>query len=277
MPAWAPYSDSPADADFAMEHSGESFITNQLMLGMTTMESYNEFSAADIQYGLEEVQRNKVIRTFVRNAFTFHLNEIFSAVRNEYTDWDKPIQHPINIRYVPELVTSCLSTCPFGAGQGYVLTFDCLFFRRDSTMEALSDGHTVAPLMRVGYLHARRGAKTYIFHFNYQAKDSDYPQVGNYGIIARATTAPANVEVMKWWMDGAVDGTEELRFKWESRDYLKHKKVPCYPRPIGNSSIFRRGSHGLWAVNFLRLIVYLQSDTELLCRKAREQQWPQMK
>lgn len=100
MPAWAPYLDSPADADFAMEHSGESFITSQLMLGMTTMESYNDFSSTDIQYGLEEEQRNKVMRTFVRNAFTFHLNEIFSAIRNEYTDWDKPIQHPINIRYV---------------------------------------------------------------------------------------------------------------------------------------------------------------------------------
>lgn len=99
MPSWAPYSDSPADPDFAMEHSGESFITSQLMLGMTTMESYNDFSSADIQYGLEEDQRNKVLRTFVRNAFTFHLNEIFSAIRNEYTDWDKPIQHPINIRY----------------------------------------------------------------------------------------------------------------------------------------------------------------------------------
>lgn len=55
-------------------------------------------------------------------------------------------------------------------------------------MEALSDGHTIAPLMRVGYLHARRGAKTYIFHFNYQTKDSDYPQVGNYGIIARPSS-----------------------------------------------------------------------------------------
>lgn len=51
-----------------------------------------------LQYGLEEEQRNRLLRTFVRNAFSFHLNEIFSAVRNEYTDWDKPIQHPINIR-----------------------------------------------------------------------------------------------------------------------------------------------------------------------------------
>lgn len=120
MPSWGPFLplEDALDPEFAMEHSGEGFITSELMLGMTTTESYNDFSASDIQvsdavtrltqianstnlnrqYGLEEDQRNRLLRTFIRNAFTFHLNEIFSAVRNEYTDWDKPIQHPINIR-----------------------------------------------------------------------------------------------------------------------------------------------------------------------------------
>ncbi|XP_062711942.1 neuroligin-1 [Aedes albopictus] len=146
MPSWGPFLplEDSLDPEFAMEHSGEGFITSELMLGMTTTESYNDFSASDIQYGLEEEQRNRLLRTYIRNAFTFHLNEIFSAVRNEYTDWDKPIQHPINIR--------------------------------DSTMEALSDGHTLAPLIKVAYLHARRGAKTYMFHFAYQTKETEYPQ-----------------------------------------------------------------------------------------------------
>ncbi|XP_049295416.1 neuroligin-4, X-linked-like isoform X1 [Anopheles funestus] len=146
MPSWGPFLplEDSLDPEFAMEHSGEGFITSELMLGMSTTESYNDFSASDIQYGLEEDQRNRLLRTYIRNAFTFHLNEIFSAVRNEYTDWDKPIQHPINIR--------------------------------DSTMEALSDGHTVAPIIKVAYLHARRGAKTYMFHFGYQSKESEYPQ-----------------------------------------------------------------------------------------------------
>ncbi|XP_053679732.1 neuroligin-1-like [Anopheles nili] len=146
MPTWGPFLplEDSLDPEFAMEHSGEGFITSELMLGVTTTESYGDFSASDIQYGLEEDQRNRLLRTYIRNAFTFHLNEIFSAVRNEYTDWDKPIQHPINIR--------------------------------DSTMEALSDGHTVAPIIKVAYLHARRGAKTYMFHFGYQSKESEYPQ-----------------------------------------------------------------------------------------------------
>lgn len=133
-----------SEPSHAMEHASENFITSDLLLGTTTTESYNDFNAHDIQYGFEEEQRNKILRTYIRNAYTYHLNEIFSAVRNEYTDWDKPIQHPINIR--------------------------------DSTMEALSDGHTVSPLIRVAYLHARRGARTYFFHFGYQSKESDYPQ-----------------------------------------------------------------------------------------------------
>nr|CAI5838400.1 unnamed protein product [Callosobruchus analis] len=110
----------------------------------TTATVERSFSTLRRVKTFEEDQRNRVLRTYIRNAYVYHLNEIFSAVKNEYTDWDKPIQHPINIR--------------------------------DSTMEALSDGHTVAPLIRVAYLHARRGAKTYFFHFGYQTKDSDYPQ-----------------------------------------------------------------------------------------------------
>ncbi|EEB16933.1 acetylcholinesterase precursor, putative [Pediculus humanus corporis] len=135
---------SVVDPENAMEHASEAFITRELMLGAATTESYLDFNAADIQYGFEEDQRNRVLRTYVRNAYIYHLNEIFSTVRNEYTDWDKPILHPINIR--------------------------------DSTLEALSDGHTVSPLMRVGYLHAKRGAKTYFFHFGYQSKETEYPQ-----------------------------------------------------------------------------------------------------
>lgn len=147
MSSWAPT--PPLSVPFAvektLEKSSDAFTSCELMVGVTNTESYADFNANDIQYGFEEEQRNRVLRTYIRNAYVYHLNEIFSAVRNEYTDWDKPIQHPINIR--------------------------------DSTMEALSDGHTVAPLIKVAYLHARKGAKTYFFHFGYQTKESDYPQV----------------------------------------------------------------------------------------------------
>ncbi|XP_049947881.1 neuroligin-2-like [Schistocerca serialis cubense] len=142
LPRFGPSPDVPPG--LATERAADPFVSCDLMLGVTSTESYLDFSAADIQYGFEEDERDRVLRTYIRNTYVYHLNEIFSAVRNEYTDWDKPILHPINIR--------------------------------DSTMEALSDGHTVSPVIRTAYLHSRRGARTYLFHFAYQTKDSDYPQ-----------------------------------------------------------------------------------------------------
>lgn len=51
MPSWGPYLplDDAPDPEYAMEHSGQGFITKELMIGMTTTESYNDFNAADIQ------------------------------------------------------------------------------------------------------------------------------------------------------------------------------------------------------------------------------------
>ncbi|XP_014478522.1 PREDICTED: neuroligin-2-like isoform X2 [Dinoponera quadriceps] len=139
-----PVDQNNPDPGMDMERASDAFIKVPLILGVSTTESNLDFNANDIQFGFEEDHRNRILRTFIRNAYVYHLNEIFSAVRNEYTDWDKPVLHPIIIR--------------------------------DSTMEALSDGHTVAPLMRIAFYHARRGAKTYFYHFNHQSKDSGYLQ-----------------------------------------------------------------------------------------------------
>lgn len=89
----------------------------------------------------------------MRNVYRYHRNEIFAAIRNEYTDWEKPIQHPINIR--------------------------------DATLESLSDAAVAAPALRLAQLHARRGARTYFAHFAHQTKDADYPQVNAAGFSIR--------------------------------------------------------------------------------------------
>lgn len=51
MPTWGPFLplDDAPDPEFGMEHSGQGFITKELMIGITTTESYNDFNAADIQ------------------------------------------------------------------------------------------------------------------------------------------------------------------------------------------------------------------------------------
>lgn len=48
---------------------------------------------------------------------------------------------------------------------------------RDATLELLSDGHTAAPLVRLGYLHSLRGGRSYFLHFRHQSGERDFPQV----------------------------------------------------------------------------------------------------
>ncbi|CAG9567010.1 unnamed protein product [Danaus chrysippus] len=128
----------------AAGHELADFPHRELMFGLTTTESYLEFNAQDLEFGFNESRRDRILRTFVRNAYYYHLNEIYSTLKNEYTDWDKPIQNPLSVR--------------------------------DATLEVLSDGRTAAPLIRLGYLHALRGGVTYFTHFHHLSQDKDYPQ-----------------------------------------------------------------------------------------------------
>ncbi|XP_037976903.2 neuroligin-1 [Plutella xylostella] len=128
----------------AAGHELADFPHRELLFGLTTTESYLEFNAQDMEFGFNESRRDRILRTFVRNAYYYHLNEIYSTLKNEYTDWDKPVQNPLSVR--------------------------------DATLEVLSDGRTAAPLIRLGYLHALRGGTTFFTHFHHLSSDKDYPQ-----------------------------------------------------------------------------------------------------
>jgi neuroligin len=71
-----------------------------LLVGVTRAESYFVFNSEDVQYGIEADRRLKIMKTYVRNTYSYHLSEILATVINEYTDWERPVQHPINIRWV---------------------------------------------------------------------------------------------------------------------------------------------------------------------------------
>lgn len=74
-----------------------------------------------------------------------HLTKNMTSFQNEYTDWEKPARNQIG--------------------------------SRDATMDLLSDGHTAAPLIRLGYLHSVRGGRSYFLHFRHQTNERDFPQV----------------------------------------------------------------------------------------------------
>ncbi|KAJ8733631.1 hypothetical protein PYW07_014182 [Mythimna separata] len=117
-----------------------------LLFGVVTSEALWKFSAQDIQNGFEGERRDRIIRTYVRNAYTYHLSEIFFTIVNEYTDWERTVQHPINTR--------------------------------DAAVLALSDAQYVAPLVQTGdFLSSPdTSPRTFFYVFDYQTKDGDYPQ-----------------------------------------------------------------------------------------------------
>lgn len=69
-----------------------------LMIGVVRSEAYFSLTADDAQYGIEADRRTKILREFVRNTYTYHQAEILATIINEYTDWERPVQHPVNIK-----------------------------------------------------------------------------------------------------------------------------------------------------------------------------------
>lgn len=147
------------------------FSERNLLFGLTSTESYLDLSAQDLEFGFNETRRDRILRTYVRNSYYYHLNEIFSTLKNEYTDWERPMQNPLSVR--------------------------------DATLEVLSDGHTAAPLIRVGYLHSLRGGKTFFLHFLHQSGERDFPQVRKYMISgSMCERIYLNLKVKSWYSQG---------------------------------------------------------------------------
>ncbi|XP_015915685.1 neuroligin-4, X-linked isoform X2 [Parasteatoda tepidariorum] len=115
-----------------------------VLIGVTRIESFFYFGASEERYGIEAGRRDRILRTLVRNLFTFHLQEIFLTIVNEYTDWARPVQHPVNIL--------------------------------DGTVDALSDALVVAPLISSANILSKLNHRTFLYVFNYPTEASDYPQ-----------------------------------------------------------------------------------------------------
>ncbi|CAL1282269.1 unnamed protein product [Larinioides sclopetarius] len=115
-----------------------------VLIGVTRIESFFYFGASEERYGIEASRRDRILRTLVRNLFTFHLQEIFLTIVNEYTDWSRPVQHPVNIL--------------------------------DGTVDALTDALVVAPAVSSANLLSKMRHRTFLYVFNYPTEASDYPQ-----------------------------------------------------------------------------------------------------
>ncbi|CAG7721708.1 unnamed protein product [Allacma fusca] len=129
----------------------EQFKRSELIVVFTTSESAHELNKHELIHGFEADHKDRILRTLVRNVFNFHQQEIFSIVKNEYTDWDRPIPHPIPLR--------------------------------DATVEALSDCLVIAPALQVALIHGRRGAKTHLLHFSHVSREHDFSSYERLGSL----------------------------------------------------------------------------------------------
>lgn len=57
------------------------FASRELLFGLNTYESYLDLSAQDLEFGFNETRRDRILRTYVRNVYFYHLNEIYSALK----------------------------------------------------------------------------------------------------------------------------------------------------------------------------------------------------
>uniref|UniRef100_A0A1Y9IVR1 Carboxylesterase type B domain-containing protein n=1 Tax=Anopheles minimus TaxID=112268 RepID=A0A1Y9IVR1_9DIPT len=136
----------PTDSAIASTSGIEfsNFHKQDVLFGLTTYESYLELAAADLEFGFNETKRDRILRTFVRNTYRYHLNEIYSALKNEYTNWERSPR----------------------SAYGY----------RDAVLELLSDGLTAAPLVQLSHLHSLQGGRSYFLHFKHQSHEWKFPQ-----------------------------------------------------------------------------------------------------
>ncbi|XP_022663617.1 neuroligin-1-like [Varroa destructor] len=120
-------------AQLMEEHGPMALFRNYAMLAaLAGSETHVLVSAMEDRYGMDVDRRERVLRTLVRNLFSFHQQEIYLTVLNEYTDWSASLPpHPLNIL--------------------------------DGTLEAVSDALVVAPLIRTAQLHSKlKGTSTYV-------------------------------------------------------------------------------------------------------------------
>lgn len=63
------------------------FSKSEIIFGVTTLESYLDLSAQDLEFGFNETRRDRILRTYVRNNFNYHLNEIYAALKVQYYEF----------------------------------------------------------------------------------------------------------------------------------------------------------------------------------------------
>ena len=82
--------------------------------------------------------KDRYLRSLVRNTFTFHLNEIFATIQNEYTDWT-------NVESLSDLSNDLMDS---KESSSYFREFNPYQIQHETSM-ALTDKLYTSPIQQV--------------------------------------------------------------------------------------------------------------------------------
>ncbi|CAL4079488.1 unnamed protein product, partial [Meganyctiphanes norvegica] len=116
-----------------------------VLFGVTQSDGFIDLNNRQASTGIDASERKRMFKTFVRNNYQEHLQEIYLAISKEYTDWGNPSQDPMKIR--------------------------------DLTVEALSDGEFLSPLTKFGETFSGADSRAYMYIFSHQ--DTEREGVGS--------------------------------------------------------------------------------------------------
>ena len=102
-----------------------------------------------VTYGVNSKEQRSIVRTFLRNIYNVNVDQILTAVMNEYTD--------------------------------YRHTGENKMVNRDTLLAIFSDARVAAPVLQSASLHseAKEPNRAYLYVFKHVTKKGYYPEVSN--------------------------------------------------------------------------------------------------
>lgn len=178
-----------------------------MLFGFTRVESPFIFSAYEEKFGIDVTRRDRILRTLVRNLFDYHQQSILLTLINEYTDWSKPVEHPLNLLdSLIDILSDALVVSPLIKAADFNVKLTQLsallsgnsrrHHHQTFASSLLNDSYTTSasylnqitsqllnglfnsalnqPSSSSNNVHSR--ARSFFYVFNYQSENSGYPQ-----------------------------------------------------------------------------------------------------
>ena len=90
---WGPFNDKRSvlnnDVRTLIEEGRSLFGTTDVLMGVTMHEGYMYFTDDEIENGITELRKMQMMRTYVRNAYTYHRQYIYDVIWHEYSNYER--------------------------------------------------------------------------------------------------------------------------------------------------------------------------------------------